>query len=221
MVKHIHIDSCDSTQELLKEQLVIEPQNFFIISCQNQLSGRGRRDNVWIDSPTTLCFSLNMIPSKQITFSALEMSILACRFFESKGVQLKLKWPNDLLDNKKKKCAGILVQNIHNQCLVGIGVNLSPLPFGFGGVFEAIHEVNKKEWVNEIGTFIHANRYSDVSALREDWEKRCIHMRKKVTIIDGDEKTQGIFMGLGDHGEAIIQRDNKFVKCFNGSLILD
>ena len=56
-----------------------------------------------------------------------------------------------------------------------------------------------------------------LNQLREAWNARCVHLERSVTITDGTEITQGLFQGLGPHGEAIV--NGKSV--FNGSLRWD
>lgn len=70
MIKQIHVDECDSTQDLLKEQLNKESsEETILISCENQTSGRGRGENVWKAMPGTLCFSLNIQPHAVMSFT--------------------------------------------------------------------------------------------------------------------------------------------------------
>ena len=62
MIEHIHINECDSTQEHLKEQLNNQTgAEHIVVSCENQISGRGRGNNSWKTMPGTLCFSMNCL----------------------------------------------------------------------------------------------------------------------------------------------------------------
>lgn len=219
MKRHIHVIDCDSTQDILKEQLMAEtsPEQF-LVSCENQNQGRGRGENIWKAMPGTLCFSFNLKPHPEMSFTALEISVLIARYFEEKGRSLKLKWPNDLWDAEGKKCAGILVQGSNNSFLAGIGLNLFSDDKNFGGIYEDAFEIDKKSWSSDIADYILTNRYSDVRSLQSDWIRRCGHLNQMVKVTEGSEVTEGIFQGLGDHGEALICRDMKTVKIYNGSL---
>lgn len=221
MIKHIHVNECDSTQELLKEQLINQSGNEqFLVSCENQISGRGRGENIWTSMPGTLCLSMNIGPHTVMSYTALEISVIIAKFFEGKGKELKLKWPNDLWDHLGKKCGGILIQGSQNQMMAGIGLNLFSHDPEYGSVFDMEFELDKKIWVREMADFILANRYESTSQLRADWLKRCGHLNQMVRITEGSEVFEGIFQGLGDHGEALVCTDAHVSRIYNGSLRL-
>ena len=221
MIKQTHVNECDSTQDLLKEQLNKEsPAETILISCEYQTSGRGRGDNLWKAMPGTLCFSLNIQPHAVMSFTALELSVLVARFFESKNIDLKLKWPNDLWNKDLKKCGGILVQGTQNLFYAGIGLNLYSSNESFGGIFDREFQFDKKELAREVAEFILNHRYSDTDQLQKDWLLRCGHLNEIVIIADGIDRIEGVFQGLGKYGEALVCRDGRINKLFNGSLRL-
>lgn len=218
MIRHVHVNECDSTQDMLKEQLKQDSSSSILISCENQISGRGRGDNQWKSMPGTLCFSLNIKPHAVMSYTAIELSVIIAKFFESKGRTLKLKWPNDLWDDRGRKCAGILVQGSQNQLLAGIGINLFSEDENYGGVFTAAFEIDKKVWSRELSEFILNNRYESTETLRKDWLTRCGHLNQMVRVTESGETLEGIFQGLGDHGEALICTDAQINHIYNGSL---
>lgn len=218
MEKFIHVDRCDSTQDLLKEQLTHFGHADLTVSCEHQTKGRGRGENLWEDSPGTLCFSMTIAPHAVASFSALELSVLICQFFHTKKRFLKLKWPNDLMDSSGKKCGGILIQNHQGHYLAGIGINLFFEKETFGGVYQAPFQLDKKSWVQEIDQFIRDNRYQENERLKQDWMSLCAHTNLEVTISEGDKIVRGVFSGLGSHGEAIIQTPHAQEIVLNGTL---
>ncbi|HLT22896.1 MAG TPA: hypothetical protein VKZ84_05620, partial [Bacteriovoracaceae bacterium] len=133
MIRHIHLEHCDSTQDVLKEQLSLGGGENLLISCDLQTSGRGRGDHSWTPMPGSLYMSFTVAPSIVPSFTALELSVLVADFFD--GSKLTLKWPNDIYNHHFKKCAGILIQQSQNQMLAGIGINLFSSVEHFGGVF--------------------------------------------------------------------------------------
>ena len=220
MEKFIHVDRCDSTQDLLKEQLTQSGNEALTISCEQQLNGRGRGGNTWLDSPGTICFSMALAPHGKPTFTALELSTLVADFFKQKGVALKLKWPNDLLTREEKKCGGILVQNSGSHFLAGVGLNLFQTSDDFGGVYETSFPFEKKSWSQELSRFIRAHRYGSTEDLIRSWTDYCYHLNREVRIIEGTEETRGQFVGLGTFGEALIENSTGTHHLYNGSLRL-
>lgn len=113
-----------------------------IIHTANQTSGRGQRGNVWNTLPdSNLTASIILKPEfldlkKQ--FFLYQVAALACydvmaEILDSSQYDIKIKWPNDILVNKKK-IAGILIENIvmnHRLCwsVTGIGINVKQCEF--------------------------------------------------------------------------------------------
>lgn len=220
MEKYIHVDRCDSTQDLLKEQLTQDSSCDYTVSCDFQTHGRGRGENIWEDSAGTICFSMTIRPHLIPSFTALELSVLICRFFKQKNVSLKLKWPNDILTFDEKKCAGILVQSHQGHWLAGIGVNLFDDHQHFGCVFSTILTLKKSEWAKNLAQFIRKNRIHSTDEIKQEWLLHCAHIDKEVVITEGDKKIQGVFKGLGPYGEAMLTTSQGDVSLFNGSLRL-
>lgn len=219
MIKQIHLSECDSTQDVLKEQLTkFSPTDQILVSCDNQIAGRGRGENKWSPLPGGLFFSFNLEAHPVMSYTAIELSVILADFFEEKGQSLKLKWPNDLWNSELKKCGGILVQGTQQQFLAGIGLNLFSDNSDFGGITPAGFPVDKKSYSLELVNYIHSHRIPDVKELRRKWLLRCGHLNAIVKIIEGEETFDGVFQGLGDFGEALVCQNGETKKIFNGSL---
>jgi BirA family transcriptional regulator, biotin operon repressor / biotin---[acetyl-CoA-carboxylase] ligase len=98
----------------------------------HQTAGRGQRQRSWISPAgniygtwywtfTTSAASENLLKYRHIA-SLLAGAILVSAFREM-GVDVRLKWPNDIILNDRKLC-GILVEDREGRMLVGIGANL-------------------------------------------------------------------------------------------------
>jgi BirA family biotin operon repressor/biotin-[acetyl-CoA-carboxylase] ligase len=220
MEKFIHVEQCDSTQDLIKEQLTGNESQELTISCEHQTHGRGRGVNSWQDSPGTLCFSMSLLPHEKKTFTALEISTIVAEFFYSKGSEIQLKWPNDLISKDGKKCGGILLQNFNSLYIAGIGLNLFQNRDEFGGVYETNFPLEKKSWAQELSQYIRTHRFQSTEALILKWDSYCSHFGKQVRIFEGNEETIGEFVGLGPYGEAILKNAEGTHHLFNGSLRL-
>lgn len=219
MINQIHVDVCDSTQDLLKEQTT-RGTGITLVSTEKQLRGRGRGSNVWQDLPGSICFSLIISPHETLSFTALEISLLIARFFEFEGCKLGLKWPNDLWNRHGLKCGGVLVQGSGSQLFAGIGINLFSANPEYGGVYLEPFEFDKKSWSLRIAEYISAHRYPDSEKIKNDWERRCPHLGEHVSITEGTDIVQGIFEGLGPAGEAVLHTDGGKKSFYNGSLRL-
>jgi BirA family biotin operon repressor/biotin-[acetyl-CoA-carboxylase] ligase len=221
MIKQIHVSECDSTQDVLKEQLNnFSSEDRLVVSCEHQRAGRGRGTNNWKSLSGTLCFSMNIEPHAVMSFTAIELSVLVARYFSQKGKSLKLKWPNDLWNEEQKKCGGILIQGSQNVLLAGIGINLFSEDNELGGIFQEVFSFDKAQTALDLANYIHQNRFTDTNLLKREWLLNCGHLNQFVKIIEGEEVSEGMFQGIGDFGEALVCIDSKVKKFYNGSLRL-
>ena len=113
-----------------------------IIYTDHQTKGKGQRGSVW-NSEMGLNLIISCILKPHFldiknTFYLSKISALAAYdvmtelLFDSQ-YDIKIKWPNDILVNKKK-VAGILIENNFNHIglqhsIVGIGINVNQIDF--------------------------------------------------------------------------------------------
>ena len=223
---HVHLEETPSTQSYLKENwksLYSENPNV-LVSTSKQTQGQGRQGNNWHDFPNSLAFSFLLQPNEEFTLSSLELGVLLCRFFKD---ELKLKWPNDLINLKNEKCGGILCQVIEkNLLVVGMGINLESdqsvkgkLPAGIIQIQETYHNI-QEELPEKIYQYILNNRLNQ-DTIQKEWNQFCFHLNQKVRIEDSNTKEVGTFVGIGPIGEALIQNEEgKIKKVLSGSLFL-
>lgn len=132
------IESADSTNDALRRHI---PQfdNLSVIAARRQTAGRGQGDHRWFSSPdTNLTFSVlyrfdaaagtELLAADNIIVTQIT-TLAIRRYLERHGVEVRVKWPNDIWVGEKKIC-GILIENILEgprvrESIVGIGLNLN------------------------------------------------------------------------------------------------
>ena len=101
------------------------------IFCETQTRGRGRRGRRWLAMPVgSILFAVRApIPLSPLGLP-LAIGVGVLRALESEGcVNLKLKWPNDILDCNGCKVGGILAEGVGDGvATVGVGINLLMTP---------------------------------------------------------------------------------------------
>jgi BirA family biotin operon repressor/biotin-[acetyl-CoA-carboxylase] ligase len=114
-----------------------------LVAAAHQTAGRGRLGRSWLDDPgRALMFSLVLRPGIEaerggiITLLAGSAMARACRAVA--GVEIRCKWPNDLLDPSGRKVGGILAESVIrderlDHVVLGVGVNLGRGPAGVPG----------------------------------------------------------------------------------------
>ena len=106
-----------------------------LVYAEEQTSGRGRGGRRWFTPPeAALAFSLVLrpLPGEEQSvplFSGLG-AVAVCEALEMRGLQPGIKWPNDVLLNRRKVC-GILAETVWlgdkvDSIVLGIGVNVRP-----------------------------------------------------------------------------------------------
>lgn len=111
----------------------------FVVWAGHQTAGKGRENRQWHDSPgSSLTFSLLLRPAPEerehlSRFTALA-ALALCDFLEHAfQLQAEIKWPNDVLIQRKKVC-GILSETrwkgaVPEALVLGIGINLRDAAF--------------------------------------------------------------------------------------------
>lgn len=106
-----------------------------LLVAERQSAGRGRLGRHWHSAPgAALTFSLAIPLPLALDLSGLSLAVgcAVADVLEPAGTRLQLKWPNDLFLNGQK-LGGILIETLalpsaQRGVVVGIGINLAPLP---------------------------------------------------------------------------------------------
>ena len=101
-----------------------------VLVAEHQATGRGRLDRVWTSPPRAgITVSILLRPdvpaARRGWLPLLTGVALAEAVRGVTGVQVSLKWPNDLLAGDGRKLAGILAESAGTAVVVGVGLNVS------------------------------------------------------------------------------------------------
>ena len=114
-----------------------------VIYTNNQTQGKGQRGTVW-SSEIAKNITLSVILQPKFlninqSFYLSKITALACydvltELLDASHYDIKIKWPNDILVNKKK-IGGILIENNVNgshiqHAVIGVGLNVNQQNFG-------------------------------------------------------------------------------------------
>src|SRR5260370_27306431 len=113
----VHLEAVGSTQDVARGMPIGS-----VVMADYQTHGRGRLSHRW-DSPpgSALLVSFVLKPNPLLSLAAGIAAAEAC------GRGVRLKWPNDLLLDRRK-VAGIFVEASPSRAVCGIGINLSRAP---------------------------------------------------------------------------------------------
>ncbi|QOJ79343.1 biotin--[acetyl-CoA-carboxylase] ligase [Infirmifilum lucidum] len=147
----------ESSQDIARR--LLRPGRPCLVVCSEILEARGRMGRKWLAPRGGLWFSLALGP---LQLENLGLLALACGVSVAKaiarltGLEVRLKWPNDVLV-RERKVAGILVEAFQAEgglvYVLGVGVNVNNLlPGEMAGVATSL--VYETENPPERGTLL-------------------------------------------------------------------
>lgn len=230
----IKLNAINSTNSFLKE--LIKNQSVpdeTIVIAEHQTSGRGQRGNSWYSTASeSITFSIykefNSLTAENHFKIAMAVSLALIREFENcKIPQLNIKWPNDILSDRKK-IAGILVENTLiykniTHAVIGIGINVNHdsfpnLPQAGSLKSQGGKKIDKEKLLHQLisGCLVHLNQMETrpFSHLQKQYEKH-LFQKDKIsvfeTIADG-ERFNAIIRGVNSSGFLMIETSSGFLK---------
>lgn len=218
---HHHFNELASTQEYLKNEIennLLEQE--ILISCEAQTNGKGQYNRKWDSFNETLCFSMSLVQNEVPTLTSLELACLVRKyFFENYNLELALKWPNDILTPHAEKVGGLILNSFKNSMIAGVGLNYfknhsqKDYKTKYGFLFKNTFSLNKKNEAYSIAMFCNNHRMNP-NQVRNYWANHCIHLNKTVLFNDGHDEREGVFIGIGKNGEAIIKNHKQELKAY-------
>lgn len=202
-----------------------------LIGSERQLSGYGKLNRRFISEIGGLYFSL-IIRVPNLTYKnqgllttgvawQLHLAIKNCL-----GINTKVKWVNDLIFNKKK-VAGILIENLHDQIvIIGIGCNLFQ-EFLEKDIKTAGNLLKQEpnlillsqlvvEIVNRLINF--TNHFCHYNFL-DDYKRNMVFLNETVKLKIGKKIIQGKIINLTPYANLVFKTDNGILLINSGEII--
>jgi len=130
-----YFDSIGSTNDEAMAWAEKDAPDFALVVADRQTRGRGRLGRHWVTNPgAALALSVVFRPQPAEMAHVAQFSPLGglsvASALHNLGLAAQIKWPNDVLANRKKLC-GILAEAVWSGSelrglVVGIGVNVAP-----------------------------------------------------------------------------------------------
>jgi BirA family biotin operon repressor/biotin-[acetyl-CoA-carboxylase] ligase len=230
----LYYDSLDSTNTFAWEQLQQGSlRHADVIQAGHQTGGRGRFNNrSWADEPDrSLLMSIvltdikpNLLPLLSFVAGLAALRAMRRDQSSSNGDRIKLKWPNDVLIDRKK-VAGILIENCWNGtelkgCVVGIGINVSQE--GFEGELAqtatSIKQAFMKEQslselrdhiLAELKSLLQLEREALIKQIRRELEWMSGIKGLTVHLLEGLEYRNAQYKGVSEDGALLVQHEDR------------
>lgn len=212
-----------------------------LVVAEYQQAGRGRLGRDW-ESPSGKCIAMSLLLRPQVkpdkaSMITLVMALAVAEVFNklSDDIEVKIKWPNDIIVNKKKVC-GILTQmaskpDIIEHVVVGVGinVNVSEFPEEIASTASSLllETGNRHGRADIIVAILDYFEYfyeifestEDMSVLVSMYDGYLVNKDKEVRVLDPKGEYTGVAQGINDFGELIVQRDDgSFTRVSSGEV---
>ena len=228
-MKVIRLEETESTNSYAKEH-INSLEDKTVVHALRQTCGRGRLNRKWVDlGENNLFFSIVLKPSK--TFKPIYAnitqyaSVILCQELENYGVNPKVKWPNDVMIDGKRKICGILSETVIENgslkgIILGIGVNLNASEKDVKNIPDRVvtalnleigNNVNMDAFLNEfLERFF--DKYDDFllngfEMIMNDYLNRNCFLEKDLKIQVLNEIKSGYAKGINDKGELILNTE--------------
>lgn len=209
-----------------------EPHGATVVADM-QTAGKGRRGRGW-QSPagTSVYFTILLRPDfapDKASMITLVMALSVAQAAEKMtNLDIKIKWPNDIVVNKKKIC-GILTEmsttpemNEIQYVVVGVGVNANNTPEHFSEEvsqmatslkMETGKHISRAALIEQILTCFEQNyeifrKTLDMSGLQAAYQEHLINIGAQVRVLDPAGEYTGISKGIDPYGELIVEKDD-------------
>lgn len=211
-----------------------------LVAAGRQTSGRGRLGRTWESaSDDNIYMTLRLkpnIPVDKAPMLTLVMALSVVMAIEDiTGMQGKIKWPNDIVVNKKKIC-GILTEMSVDMTgieyvVIGVGVNVNTKHFP-----DEIRETASSLWMECAQNFECAEliakilerfeefyetfaRTASLVDLVDVYNSHLINRNKEVRVLEPGQEYNGYALGIDELGQLLVRKeDGKIEKIFAGEV---
>jgi BirA family transcriptional regulator, biotin operon repressor / biotin---[acetyl-CoA-carboxylase] ligase len=210
-----YFETVGSTNDFALKQAHQGVAHGALVLAEGQTAGRGRAGRVWYSTAKhALTFSLVLRPQKgrQVEISGLAGlgALAVVKALEKWTVRAAIKWPNDVLIDRKK-VAGILVETSWigeslEYAVMGIGINIRPasVPENDRIDYPATcveTEVGKRIDRYDVlaGVLESLGQWYDLMGTKEllaAWQNHLAFLNQEVVVHMKDEKRVGVLRGI-------------------------
>tara|TARA_B110000003_G_scaffold230767_1_gene232915 strand:- start:20133 stop:20879 length:747 start_codon:yes stop_codon:yes gene_type:complete len=235
--KIIPLDNVNSTNSFLSENL--NDSSFFegvVVVANAQTQGRGQGENLWhSNSGDNLLFSVLLQPKCDLIYQFYLNQFIAvsiCQTLMQFGLDCQIKWPNDILVNKKK-IAGILIENkiqgrmLHSS-IVGVGLNVNQSDFPDQLINPTSMKLLLKDSIDinqvletlivQLEKHYFQFKRNELNVINENYQSLLFKRNEKAYFIIKGKRVETIIREVNKQGEIVLEIDNE-LKSFSNSQI--
>ena len=231
----------DSTNDYLMRRLPNNLKQGQVCIAEYQSAGRGRRGRQWI-SPfgsqiyISMYWYLEQGLSAAMGLSLVTALAVSDAVLAVSGVQVQLKWPNDIYIGGVK-LAGILI-DLEGQALepshsvIGIGLNVD-IPEQAAQMIDqrwtdlqshSKSKIDRNTLSAKLISCLHRrllqHQNEGLTAMLDEWHAHDVYINKRVKLLTGERVTKGICRGINNQGALLLEVDGTVKPIYGGEVSL-
>lgn len=236
----LYLDETDSTNVQAKKLGEAEGKHGTLIVSDRQTAGKGRRGRGW-DSPSgasiymSILLRPDILPDKAPMLTLVMALAVVRAVREITGEEAGIKWPNDIVLNKKKIC-GILTEmsaeiDYINHVVIGVGINVNTedFPEEIKKTATSLFIETGKKWKRS--EFIAAAmkyfeeyyeiflKTQNLKILQEIYNGFLVNKDAQVRVLEPGNEFDGCALGINETGELLVRKsDGEITKIYAGEV---
>jgi BirA family biotin operon repressor/biotin-[acetyl-CoA-carboxylase] ligase len=232
-------DELPSTNDRARELADAGASHGEVVVAESQSAGRGRRGRNWASPPgRNLYLSVILrpnLPPQRAPEITLVASVAACDACRKAGVEVGIKWPNDLLVGGRK-VAGILTElsaepDLVHWVVLGIGVNLNSGPGDFPAELrgqatslsiERGQPVPRALFaaalLSELEQWLDRHAAEGFGPIREAWRERSVTLGREVRVDAEGGEISGVAEDIDASGALLVRGKSGLARVVSGDV---
>ena len=229
----IYYDETDSTNNRAKEAGNNKEPHGTLFVADMQMAGKGRRGRVW-KSPSgssiymTILLYPDIPPVKAPQLTLIMALAVAEGIREVTGLETKIKWPNDIVVNKKKVCGMLTELSAELSCInyvvigIGINANMKEFPDEIKDIASSLYiesgkQVKRAYVIEAVGRYFEKYyeafiKAGDLSTITDEYNTMLANAGKQVRIIGNDKEEIYTAVGINPEGGLVVKDDDGNLK---------
>lgn len=213
----IVLETTGSTNDDAKQQARSGAAEGTVVHARRQTAGRGRQGNQWMSETGNLYMSMVLRPrvsagdSGQLSFLAAVALAQTVESFLPQGIDIALKWPNDLLITGRK-AAGILLEaesatpsSGPDWLVLGMGLNLRHAPDGAVALYDLAGttidvDAARDRLMGNVLSLYRRWQTDGFAPVRSAWLDRAARLGQSIRVRLPNEEFYAVFDGIDARG---------------------
>ena len=236
----ITLEEVDSTNIQLRKLADRGAPEFTVVIAEQQTAGKGRLGRPWF-SPAGSGLWMSVLLRPQLSPQLAQLLTLTTAVsleeaFRQLGMDVRIKWPNDILTPGRKKLCGVRSE-MHvdmdrvEWLILGIGVNINPTAFPreLQDIAISLYQLKgepiprAKVAAAILGRLLANYRLlqqEGFTSLRTNWLNHALGIGETVAIDQNGVKEEGIALGLDEEGYLLLKQGDQVKRVLAGDMVL-